>query len=276
MAADDEPRVSPETEAAIEPAAWNLVAMRDDLIEGADFYVRAVAGIEPPDRREVVAWLERFAEHGHRSDEFRILGIPEESGEEMISPEARRLHTALASSIALLLSSDEGSPRDDAQRRGAHGAHGDPRGGRPMGRLSRLTERFSQMSESEMAQVEAQSDLTTMLVSAAVGGALNYHELSPDGRELDADDRASALGQLETGAIAIVTAERERELVAGLAPDVPIGETLMLLRVMQQALILALSEDPALRARALDAYTVFMYGRLVEAPWKAYFASREG
>ncbi len=107
MAADDEPEITQELEDAIEPAAWNLVAMRDDLIEGANFYIRAVAGAEPPDRREVIAWLERFAEHGQRSDELRILGIPEESGEEMISPEARRLHTALASSIALLLSSDE-------------------------------------------------------------------------------------------------------------------------------------------------------------------------
>jgi hypothetical protein len=104
--ADDEPEVTQEIEDAIEPMVWNLLAMRDDLIEGTDFYIRAVEGAEPPDRDDVVAWLERFAEHGHRSDEFRILGIPEDSGE-TISPQARRLHAALASSIALLLSSDE-------------------------------------------------------------------------------------------------------------------------------------------------------------------------
>jgi hypothetical protein len=107
MARDNHPQVPQATEEAIEPAARNVVAMRDDLVEGANFYIRAVAGIEPPDRGDVVAWLERFAEHGHRSDEFRMLGLDESLGDEVLSPAARRLHTALASSMALLLSSDE-------------------------------------------------------------------------------------------------------------------------------------------------------------------------
>jgi len=107
VARDEDPQVPRETDEAIEPAARNVVAMRDDLVEGANFYIRAIAGIEPPDHGDVVAWLERFAEHGHRSDEYRILGIPEELGDPVLPPEARRLHTVLASSMALLLSSDE-------------------------------------------------------------------------------------------------------------------------------------------------------------------------
>jgi hypothetical protein len=104
---DAEPQVSPEVETALDDAARNFLAIRDDLVQGANFYVRAIAGVDPPDRDQVVAWLERFAEHGHLLDEFRILGIPEQSGEPMISATARQLHTALEASLVLLLSSDE-------------------------------------------------------------------------------------------------------------------------------------------------------------------------
>jgi hypothetical protein len=130
-------------------------------------------------------------------------------------------------------------------------------------------------SEPEPLPSQAERDLRMTLVPAVFGGAMNYHELSPDGRELSAAERASALEQLTTGAMAIVTIERERELAQALPADIPIEETLMALRVMQQGLIFALSEDPAVRARAIDAYTALMYTRLAEAPWKAYLARRE-
>lgn len=104
---DDERPVSQEVEDAFEPFVWNVFAMRQDVIEGTTFLIRAVDGAEPPDRAEVSAWLERFAEHGHRSDEFRMLGIPEDIGDETMSPEARRLHTALTSTLVLLLYGDD-------------------------------------------------------------------------------------------------------------------------------------------------------------------------
>ncbi len=143
-----------------------------------------------------------------------------------------------------------------------------------MGRLSRL-QRFNRMSEAELARKVAESDLTKMLVTAAFGGMVNYAQLAPDGRALKPGEREDAVEQLETGAIAIVTAERERKLVEGLPPAVPIAETLTLLRVLQQGLIFALSENPDVRARAIDAPTAGAYMRLAEAPWKSYMEARD-
>jgi hypothetical protein len=109
-----------------------------------------------------------------------------------------------------------------------------------------------------------------MLVAAAMGGGSNYIELAPDGRELDASERAGAREQLRAGAIAILTTERRRDLVDQLEPNVPLPETLLLVRVLQQALILALSQDPAIRARALDARMMAHYLGLAQVLWKEH------
>jgi hypothetical protein len=137
-----------------------------------------------------------------------------------------------------------------------------------MGRLSRMS------AERDEGRAEALSDLEEMLVAAAFAGALSYLELAPDGRKLKRGDRASALAQLEVCALCVVTAERERELLADLPATLPVTEMLTVVRVMQQGLILALSEDRTRRAMAVDGYTVMLYGRLAEAGWKAHVAAQ--
>jgi len=134
---------------------------------------------------------------------------------------------------------------------------------------------LSQMgAEHEEADTAALLDLEDMLVNAAFAGALNYAELAPNGRKLKARDRESALQQLEVCAMCVVTAERERDgLMAALPSTLPVTEMLMVVRVMQQGLILALSKDRAKRALAIDAYMLLHYGRLAEAGWKAHVAA---
>ena len=60
---------------------------------------------------------------------------------------------------------------------------------------------------------------------------------------------------------------------AGAAGDVPVDESLMVVRVMQQGLTLALSDDPKLRACAADGYTVMLYARVAHEGWKAHLAA---
>jgi hypothetical protein len=55
LSSDEQPEIPREVQDAIEPAAANFVALRDDLIEGANYYIRATGAIDAPDRREVVA-----------------------------------------------------------------------------------------------------------------------------------------------------------------------------------------------------------------------------
>ena len=188
---DRPPDVSPDLLEAIEPAAQNVVAMRDDLIEGANFYIRVIAGIELPDPREVREWLERLSLHGHRSDEFRILGIPEELGDEVLSPAARRLaHGARVEPRAAAVRRRAGALRRCSPSEGAHGADGDPGGARAVG----LTDG---MDDDEITRALAESDLTDTLVEASMNGPLQYVEIAPRGRKLSSRRRAKALALLE-------------------------------------------------------------------------------
>jgi len=109
MADEHEPQAGPgdPDDETIERSVWNLYDMRDDLVEGGNYYIRAIGSIDAPERREVVEWLERFAEHGAASDEFLMEGIGVDAGDSVITLEARSLHTALAASLALFLSPDE-------------------------------------------------------------------------------------------------------------------------------------------------------------------------
>jgi hypothetical protein len=123
--------------------------------------------------------------------------------------------------------------------------------------------------EEPAKRAAAASDLEDLLVDAVVDGALRYADIAPDGRELDADDRGRALAQLEAGALAIIEATRQRDLIAS-ATTMPAAQTLALIRIMQQGLVLALSDDPQRRARAVDAVTVASYGLEVRDAWREH------
>jgi len=78
-----------------------------------------------------------------------------------------------------------------------------------------------------------------------------YRDIAPDGRELTADERAAALERLELGAICSRTVDRDRDIVEHVAEGFDLRPTLAALRSLQHSLVLALSEDAALRSRAM-------------------------
>jgi len=117
-----------------------------------------------------------------------------------------------------------------------------------------------------------EQDVTDVLLDAVTDGMAAYFELAPDGRDLDADERAQALAQVEVGALAILTAERERKLLRAI-PTLPAYETLQGIRLVQQGLVLALADSPERRARAIDPQMIAEYWKVVlEEPWKAHLA----
>ena len=95
--------------------------------------------------------------------------------------------------------------------------------------------------------------LRDLLVRAWSGTAVFYQGLHADGRELTEEEASAARVRLQDGAVCLLRVGRERRLIDALATtgrtDIDLGGSLMLLRMLQQTLVMASSDRADRRAR---------------------------
>jgi hypothetical protein len=111
---------------------------------------------------------------------------------------------------------------------------------------------FDELQPGEQEIVLHFDALVDRLVHAVADSAEFYVGLAPDGRELDAGEAADA--QRWLGELARIgrTLDRERDLVAEVADGgFDMRPTIALIQSIKRSLVLALSESPERRARAI-------------------------
>jgi hypothetical protein len=226
------------------------------------------------------AWdcLETLAERWRDAGELRRL---EQMGDGFLSDEAVQLFAALEDSLILLLSSDEQrrALRLEAEElvdrfvmAGSQGLYdgiydsweeairpklveGELEFGRPV--QPRRVEPPKRPSGSPLAagrrkRRDRMREPMELLSNAMLETALFYKQLDPDGRELRGEDRAKARELLEAGAACDRRIDRDRYQFSQSSWDL-VSLNLAQFRAMRRSLVLALSDDPARRAKAMPA-----------------------
>jgi hypothetical protein len=252
-------------------AAALVVSMSEELAAAVFAYLVMHAA---DDYGEAWDWLERLADRWRNVAEKHKL---EQLGDDFLPSEAQDLLASLESSLVLASSADETrrALRLDyselLQRLISVASHGffedeiiepawvelERRAGhslerQPIERPPTPTPRWGRR--------KARARELVALLDATLGDVATVHrELAPDGRKLSAEERARTIEQLEQAAAVTRTLDLEYDTIT--RADHELARPLYaLFRSAQRALVLALSDDPARRRRAMP---------LKEAQWRA-------
>ena len=109
------------------------------------------------------------------------------------------------------------------------------------------------LSPEERDVAERLVVLSDRVLKTWVGTLETYAEILPDGRELDASERFELRKRLGQVARAGVHLNVERELVDEAVGEVDLRSSRALLRTVRHSILLALSDDPETRGRAMSA-----------------------
>jgi hypothetical protein len=118
------------------------------------------------------------------------------------------------------------------------------------------------------------TELRDMLVSAWSETIGLYARLAPNGRKPTAGERAEILERLECDAVCPRTLDRDRDAIQFLVMDgqqtrrdYEVRPTIVVLRIVQRNLVLALSDDPNRRNRAIRIERLAALARPINDFW---------
>ncbi|HEY1276530.1 MAG TPA: hypothetical protein VGF25_16590 [Thermoleophilaceae bacterium] len=239
-----------EEEALIRRAAETTMRLRLAVVDVAGVYVRLgpdARGLDVAARGRAAAEVERVAELWRDGEMAGSWEVEREVG--WAAP--GHLLGALQDSLILALSSRPGRraqllPVDEAVRRvEALEAEGAFEG------LDRVGE-GSAGGDAPPRPGEQTDALADSLIVACARTFAFYLDLAPDGRPLEARS-VEALECLEAAASCNRALDRERDLLEQPGAGPRLDPARAILRAMQNGLVLALSGDPARRAKAMPA-----------------------
>jgi hypothetical protein len=117
------------------------------------------------------------------------------------------------------------------------------------------TEAISLNGPSSLKLVSRVKEQRDDLVRTSSSSFAFYVQLAPDGREFDDDEREAAIDRLRVGAACLRRVARERALIDLLAARgvraMSVGPTIAVMRTAHRSLVLAMSDDPQIRQRAI-------------------------
>jgi hypothetical protein len=148
-------------------------------------------------------------------------------------------------------------------------------------RLARSAKKaFQRLPAGEREVALRANELVKLLGLTMSETAGFYAELKPDGQELDADHKAKVRQRAELIAQCLRTLEADRDILDAVTADgervgqdADLQPTVSVLRVLQRSLIVAASEDPGRRARAIPIPEA---RRLVLGVWTFWTSMPEG
>jgi hypothetical protein len=208
--------------------------------------------------QEWIETLERLAVRARNVEELNGQPLGEIEGEEFGAGVA--LLGAVEDSLVLVASAD---PDKQARRADAMEIHTialaardagiwDLRPRQP-GKRGR-SQAFGEINPTDQATIERAKELTERLVMTTIETVRFYQQLAPVGRELAGDARKTVHERLDRNGLCLRDAHTDRDLLAYLAvkEGIDFRSTVEVLRLVQRSLVLALSDDPGRRARAIS------------------------
>ena len=240
------------------------------LTEAAAAYVEADPRARPPQgeaRVEAWEWVERIAEEWRDAESTgaTLRELVDEGG--TAGPFA--LLGAIEDSLVLSLSSDPElreqalAAQEVTERVEELRGEGAFEGPVPPPRKKSKPER---VAVADAARFE---ELSSAVLATHGDNLELYAQIRPDGRELDPEERAAVRDRVQDTAGAARTLDAERALVDALEEHRDLRSDLEMLRATQQGMVLALSEDPARRRKAIPVGELGSLWVPLSERWKA-------
>jgi hypothetical protein len=145
----------------------------------------------------------------------------------------------------------------------------------PLWRRKDADDPFGDLSADERDRGERLVRLGDRVLKTFIGTAESYAKVAPDGRELNAADAAELRGALVQLARCGRHIADDRDLIEqGTGSEVDLRSSRDFIRSLRHSVVLALSDDPAERSRAMSVDEMKARGQPVYDDWGTIMGRR--